>query len=177
MTGAATFSCRPVTTPTASIPCCSTAATATSRFGAPSALPAARLPWFDATSGDFNGDGRRDIAAVGMCCEVNVFLNNGSGGFTRTQLSPATEFTDVTTADMNGDGRLDLIATSGHYAPTGAWDDFPGAVYIFLGSGTGGFAPGVAHRHRRPRRDVGRDRRLQRRRPPRRRDRRIARWC
>jgi hypothetical protein len=114
-------------------------------FGAPVPLPAAQLPWFDATSGDFNGDGRRDIAAIGMCCEVNVFLNNGSGGFTRTQLTPATEFTDVTTADMNGDGRLDLIATSGHYAPSGPWDEFPGAVYIFLGSGAGGFAPGVAY--------------------------------
>lgn len=114
-------------------------------FRAPVPLPGAVLPWFDAASGDFNGDGRRDIAAVGMCCEVNVFLNNGSGGFTRTQLSPATQFTDVTTADMNGDGRLDMVATSGHYAPTGPWDDFPGAVYVFLGSGTGSFAPGVAY--------------------------------
>jgi len=114
-------------------------------FRPPVPLPTAIEPWLDATSGDFNGDGRRDIAAVDMCCEVDVFLNNGAGGFTRTRLNPTTSFTDVTTADMNGDGRLDLVAASGDFNPLEPTKHFPGAVYVFLGSGTGSFGTGAPY--------------------------------
>ena len=96
----------------------------------------------DATSGDFNGDGRRDFA-VASPLEIDVFINTGGVSFSRTVI-PGAEFTDITTRDLNNDGRLDLIASSGsfdfHYPYT-----TPGAVHVLLGNGNGTFQPPFRH--------------------------------
>lgn len=60
-----------------------------------------------ATVGDFNGDGRPDIA-VCTACGPAVLLNTGGGNF-----SPpirASGACGTVAGDFNGDGRLDLIA-------------------------------------------------------------------
>jgi len=67
----------------------------------------------DATSGDFNGDGRRDFA-VASPIEIDVFINTGGVSFSQFVI-PGAEFTDITTKDLNNDGRLDLIASSGSF--------------------------------------------------------------
>jgi hypothetical protein len=96
----------------------------------------------DATTGDFNGDGRRDLA-VASPLEIDIFINTGGVSFSRTVISGA-EFTDITTRDLNNDGRLDLIASSGsfdfHYPYT-----TPGAVHVLLGNGNGTFQAAVRH--------------------------------
>src|SRR5215472_11306462 len=64
------------------------------------------------TIGDFNRDGKPDLAvAVAFCSNtVNVFLGNGDGTFQAgptygVGVSPSS----VVTADLNHDGKLDLI--------------------------------------------------------------------
>ena len=60
--------------------------------------------------GDFNGDGRLDLAGVGTAAKVR--LNNGSGAF-----GPVVDYAiggqgqDIAAGDFNGDGRLDLAVT------------------------------------------------------------------
>ena len=96
----------------------------------------------DATSGDFNGDGRRDIA-VASPLEIDVFINTGGVSYSRSVI-PGAEFSDITTRDLNNDGRLDLVASSGsrdfHYPYT-----TPGAVHVLIGNGNGTFQPWVRH--------------------------------
>ena len=86
-------------------------------FGPPIVLAtnASLLP-ADAVGGDFNGDGRRDFAIVNMCCQVNVFINQGGNTFTRSDISgvfTSGSFNDITAGDLNADGKLDLVAVSG----------------------------------------------------------------
>ena len=90
--------------------------------------------------GDFNGDGRQDLAATNFNANsVSVFLGNGTGStgdgtFTATT-SPATGTNpqSVVVGDFNGDGRQDL-ATANINA---------NSVSVLLGDGTGGIGDGT----------------------------------
>ncbi|MFM6478152.1 MAG: beta strand repeat-containing protein, partial [Microcystis panniformis] len=82
------------------------------------------------TVGDFNGDGKSDLAVANSYSNnVSVLLGTGTGSF-----GPATNFTvgsfprSVTVGDFNGDGKSDL-ATANRY----------GNVSVLLGTGTGSF--------------------------------------
>ena len=83
--------------------------------------------------GDFNGDGRQDLAVANVSSgTVSIRLGNGSGGFT----SPATPEVAVGSGpvavaigDFNGDGIQDF-ATANQNSHT---------VAIRLGNGSGGF--------------------------------------
>jgi len=84
-------------------------------------------PYF-VTTGDFNGDGKLDVAvAVSGDNAVAVLLGNGDGTFQSSVEYPtmATPL-DVVVGDFNGDGKLDL-AISGY------------SISVLLGNGDGSF--------------------------------------
>ncbi len=85
--------------------------------------------------GDFNGDGKPDLATANFdSATVTVLLGDGTGNFTAAGTSPepagATPVS-VAVGDFNGDGKQDLAATS----------LFFDNVTVLIGDGTGNFAP------------------------------------
>jgi hypothetical protein len=89
--------------------------------------------------GDFNGDGKLDLAATtssvpGGASGLTILLGNGDGTFTPSSGSPTPVGSApdaIVVADFNGDGKLDLaVANQGS-----------NNVSIFLGNGDGTFTP------------------------------------
>jgi hypothetical protein len=64
--------------------------------------------------GDFNGDGKIDLAiSMPDTNEVQVLLGNGDGSFTPlAPISVPAGVFKVGTADFNGDGKIDLVVTA-----------------------------------------------------------------
>lgn len=83
------------------------------------------------TTGDFNGDGGRDLASLGGEAEVVtvMFANSQPGfwGYPALTLNASPGASEL--ADFNGDGRLDLVVANG---------DRP-LLSFFAGLATGGF--------------------------------------
>jgi len=82
--------------------------------------------------GDFNGDGRQDLAVANASSNnVTILLGNGDGTFTAASKSPATgnnpQF--IAVGDFNGDGKMDLVVVNSN-------DE---SVTILLGNGDGTF--------------------------------------
>lgn len=64
----------------------------------------------DISLGDFNGDGKNDIA-VATDSGVNLLINNGTGTFaSAVSYDFGTEYLDINTLDINNDGNLDIVA-------------------------------------------------------------------
>jgi hypothetical protein len=90
--------------------------------------------------GDFNGDGKLDIAVTGggygfsIGHVVTILLGNGDGTFRLAQNSTFPTGSNpwaIVAADFNGDGKLDLAVAN--------QDD--GTLTILLGNGDGTFTP------------------------------------
>ncbi|MER5867069.1 FG-GAP-like repeat-containing protein [Kitasatospora sp. NPDC002040] len=90
----------------------------------------ARFPT-DVAVGDFNGDGKPDLATSNANTNnASVVLGNGDGTFgTATQLALGAAPQDIAAADLDGDGHPDLVTANSS----------TGALSVLLGDGTGGF--------------------------------------
>ncbi len=87
-------------------------------------------------AGDFNGDGKLDLATFSDgASEVIVLLGKGDGKFPTTVTTPAPNLQaepSTLMADLNGDGIPDLVVTS-----------FSGEATVLLGTGSGTFTIGA----------------------------------
>ena len=104
-----------------------------------SPFPAGNSP-NDICIGDFNGDGKLDLAIANHGVKyLTILLGNGQGGFSSAPGSPVTVLSrphthGVSAGDFNKDGKLDLV--------TDSWGE--NMVTVVFGDGRGGFAgPGV----------------------------------
>src|SRR5262249_25127459 len=95
---------------------------------------------FGAVVGDFNGDGKLDVAMsllppLGEYGGVGIVLGNGDGTFQAAMEFPAGYHPiDIVAADFNGDGKMDVAVADSGIAHSGK-----GSVAVLFGNGDGSF--------------------------------------
>ncbi len=89
--------------------------------------------------GDFNGDGKPDIAVTNYDgYNVSVFIGVGDGTFKSAVNYPASFYpVGLVTGDFNGDGRQDIASVAGYILSA--------AVTVLIGKGDGTFTTHVNH--------------------------------
>ena len=82
----------------------------------------------DIQLGDFNGDGKLDIATADYSNSLLILLGNGDGYFSAATSFAAAGIKQLAHGDINGDGKLDIVSSSGQ---------------VFIGNGNGTFSTGT----------------------------------
>lgn len=108
----------------------------------PAATPAASFVYSASdkvtavTSGDYNRDGKTDVAILSADAKLNIFYGTGDGNFpTIRGMSVSLAGGQIFSVDWNKDGKLDLV-TGGRIETTGTlW-----AGLLLTGNGDGSFA-------------------------------------
>src|SRR5207248_2982788 len=87
--------------------------TGSGSFGAPVYFPFSD-PLSKITKGDFNRDGKTDVALINSDTgNASVFFGNGDGTFgSAMNFGVGNDPSSITAADLNLDGRLDLITSN-----------------------------------------------------------------
>ncbi len=80
--------------------------------------------------GDFNGDGKQDLAVANNSSDSSILLGDGTGNFSVASLGVGSAGWSIAVADFNGDGKEDLAVAN----------RFAGYLAILLGDGTGNFS-------------------------------------
>ncbi len=124
----------PTSVPNTSISSCLEAT-----FNAAPTFPVSSEPTFMAT-GDFNGDGRPDLAVTNdpPDNDISIILGDGTGKFatvSRIKSPTSVPFGFLATGDFNNDGKQDIAATYVSY----------GELIIMHGDGLGAFSSPVGH--------------------------------
>jgi uncharacterized repeat protein (TIGR01451 family) len=98
------------------------------------------------TTGEFNGDGKPDLALSNRGDgNISILLGKGDGTFQQTStVGVAAEFfwVGVQVADVNHDGKQDLVAKSSSFWHSGCSECARGGadhISVFLGNGNGTF--------------------------------------
>src|SRR5260370_39546821 len=91
-------------------------------------------PWVQTFHGDFNGDGKQDVAGIDSTGQWWVSLSTGTSFTPRTmwaRWSIPSAWTKLFVADVNGDGKDDIVGFG-----------FNGAWFARISDGTGKFVWG-----------------------------------
>jgi uncharacterized delta-60 repeat protein len=101
-------------------------------------ISAHSIPSAILVAGDFTGDGKLDLAAVGSTL-MNVLRGKGDGTFdlAASQVSIPGPVHAAVSGDFNGDGKLDLAVKVEHGSLLGSPTS---AVFVLPGDGTGTFS-------------------------------------